>query len=151
MLAWASGCGLFQPHKAPTPSAAPQPAPPPAVPAKLPPTTIRIERVRSAPTIASKPPQHHLNPPPTPVVAPVVTLENSQDTKANAQRLLDQVTVKMTHVNRAELVESTASTYQQANELINAAQRAMAARDYLAASSLAQKASALTSELPSQK
>jgi hypothetical protein len=81
----------------------------------------------------------------------LVTLENSDDAKANAQRSLDQATLKMTHINRAELAESTASTYQQANELINAAQRAMADQDYLAASSLAEKASALISQLPRQK
>ena len=78
-------------------------------------------------------------------------VENSDDAKANAQRSLDQATLKMTHINRAELAESTASTYQQANELINAAQRAMADQDYLAASSLAEKASALTSQLPAQR
>jgi hypothetical protein len=78
----------------------------------------------------------------------MVTLENS-DVKANAQRLLEQATFKLAHTNRAELSESAASTYQQANELITAAQHAMADQDYLAASSLAEKASALTSQLPS--
>jgi hypothetical protein len=81
----------------------------------------------------------------------LVTLENSEDAKGNAQRLLEQASIKLARVNRAELAETTVSAYQQANELINAARRAMAEQDYLAASSLAEKASALTSQLPSQK
>ncbi|MBV8451922.1 MAG: hypothetical protein JOZ29_06565 [Deltaproteobacteria bacterium] len=92
-----------------------------------------------------------MNLPPRPPPAPLVTLENSDDAKVNAQRLLDQAILKMTHINRAELMASTASTYQQANELINAAQRALADQDYMAASSLAEKASTLTSQLPAQK
>jgi hypothetical protein len=144
MLAWAGGCSIFQSHQAPTPPPQTQAVPPQATPATRLPT--RPERVRSKPAIVRKPLQHH---PPPPSPPPVISLENSADTKANAQRLLDQVTVKLTHVNRAELAESTASAYQQVNELINEAQRAMADQDYLAASSLAEKASALTNELPS--
>jgi len=104
-----------------------------------------------APISVTKPSQPQLNLPPPTLPAPLVTLDSSGDAKASAQRFLDQATVKMTHINRAQLADSAASTYQQANELINAAQRAMAEQDYLAASSLAQKASALTSQLPSQK
>jgi hypothetical protein len=151
MIAWGASCSLFESHQAPAPRPETPTVPPHGAPlTRLPPATIRSERVRSAPVVASKPPQRHLNQPP-PQLVPVVTLEGSEDTKADAQRLLDQVTLKMTRVDRGELGGSTASTYQQANELINAAQRAMADRDYLAASSLAEKASALTSELPSQK
>jgi hypothetical protein len=80
----------------------------------------------------------------------VVTLENG-DAKANAQRLLEQATLQLARTNRAELPEGAASTYQQANEFIAAAQRAMAEQDYLAASSLAEKASALSNQLPSQR
>jgi len=78
-------------------------------------------------------------------------LENSDDAKVNAQRLLDQTTIKLAHVDRAQLPETTASAYQQASELVTAAQRAMAEQDYLAASSLAEKASALTNQLPLPK
>jgi hypothetical protein len=80
----------------------------------------------------------------------LVTLGNSEDAKASAQRLLDQATIRIAHVDHAQLAGDTAFTYQQANELIDAAQRAMAAQDYLAASSLAEKATALTNQLPSQ-
>ena len=155
MIVWGASCSLFQSHQAPAPRPETQTAPAHGAPlTRLPPATIRSERVRYAPTVASKPPQPHLTPPPPltpPPLVPVVTLKSSEDTKASAQRLLDQATVKMTRVNQAELGQSTTSTYQQANALINAAQRAMADRDYLAASSLAAKASELTSELPYQK
>jgi hypothetical protein len=109
--------------------------------------TIRSAPLRAAPASASQPP---LNLPQPPSPPPVVTLQNSDDAKANAQRLLQQASVKLAHVNQAELADNTVSTYRQANELINAAQRAMAERDYPAASSLAEKASALTSQLPLQ-
>jgi len=150
MVAWFVGCALFQSHQPPALPQAARPAPPQAVPVTRLPPRVRSTPIRARPVLVSKPSQPRLNqPPPSP--APLVTLENSDDAKANAQRLLDQATAKITHIDRAELAESTASTYQQANELINAAQRAMADQDYLAASSLAEKASALTSQLPSQK
>ena len=85
-----------------------------------------------------------------PAPTPKVTLEDG-DAKADVQRLLDEVTRKLAHFNKAELQGSATSTYQQAKELITAAQHAMADQDYVAASSLATKASALTSQLPLQK
>jgi hypothetical protein len=81
----------------------------------------------------------------------VVTLESGQDAKTHAQQSLDQATISLTQFNRAELPPNTASTYQQASELIVAAKHALADQDYLAASSLAEKASALISQLPSRK
>jgi hypothetical protein len=147
IVAWSAGCTLFHPHQMAAP-----PSPPPAPPAQAPVTrlhrTIHSTPRRSAVRI-SKPSQPRLIPPPAPV--PVVTLDNGYNDKANAQRLLEQATVNLTHINRAELPATTASTYQQANKLIDAAQHAMAAQDYVAASSLAEKASALTSQLPSHK
>ena len=95
------------------------------------------------------PPPPRLNPPPPP--APLVTLGSGEDAKAQAQRLLDQAAARLTHVDQAQLTGDAAFTYQQANELIEAAQRAMAAQDYPAASSLAEKASALTDQLPAPK
>jgi hypothetical protein len=81
----------------------------------------------------------------------LVTLESNDDAKATAQRLVEQATVNLAHVNRVEISDSIAPAYQQASELINSAQRAMLDQDYIAASSLAEKASALLSQLPSQK
>lgn len=161
IIAWSAGCSLFRSHQAPAPPQQTSPAPPQAAPETRLPRRIRSKPSRSRSVLVRKPRQPNLNQPPQPQPqppqpqppspAPLVTLENSDDAKANAQRSLDQATLKMAHINRAELAESTASTYQQANELINEAQRAMADQDYLAASSLAEKASALTSQLPSQK
>jgi hypothetical protein len=74
-------------------------------------------------------------------------LENS-DAKGKAQHLVEQVALKLASTDSADLPPSAVSTYQQANELINAARRAMADRDYVAASGLAEKASALASQLP---
>jgi hypothetical protein len=107
--------------------------------------------IHRAPVVASKPSPPRLNLPQPPPPAPVVTLGNSEDAKTSAQRQLDQATIRIAHVDQAQLDGSAASTYQQANQLIDAAQRAMAAQDYLAASSLAEKASALTDQLPSPK
>jgi hypothetical protein len=80
-----------------------------------------------------------------------VTLGDSGNAKDNAERLLDQASVRLTHFDRAELPASNLSTYEQANELITAARRALADQDFLAASGLAEKASALISQLPPPK
>jgi hypothetical protein len=150
MVAWCAGCNLFQSHQPPAPLKT-QAAPAQSAPVTPLPLTIRYSPVRSAPAAVRKPPRPRPKPleqPPAP--APLVTLENSDDAKANAQRLLDQSTAKMTQINQAGLTQTNTATYQQASELINAAERAMADQDYLAASSLAEKASALTSQLPPQ-
>lgn len=114
------------------------------------PRASRPVRVRAAPVSSRKPVQPRSTPAQPPPPAPLVTLENG-DAKADVQRLIEQVTLKLAHNNGAELPQSATSTYQQAKELITAAQHAMADQDYVAASSLAEKASALTSQLPSQK
>jgi hypothetical protein len=82
----------------------------------------------------------------------VVTLDNGDDDpEAHAKLLLDQATGILSRTNQAQLPESAVSTYQQANELVTEAKRAMADRDYAAASSLAEKAFALASQLAPQK
>jgi hypothetical protein len=126
------------------------PPPPRATYAAPPPAPVtRWQRViHSAPVVASKPVPPRSNLPQPPPPAPLVTLGNSEDAKAHAQRLLDQATIRIAHVDQAHLDGGAAFTYQQANDLIDAAQRAMATQDYLAASSLAEKASALTDQLP---
>ncbi len=153
---WLAGCGLFQSHQA-SPPRETRPMPRVSTVTRLRPSAVHsapavVSRPSQppAPIIASKPSQPHLNLPPQLPPAPLVTLGNSEDAKTSAQRLIDQTSARMTHINRAELAESTVSTYEQANELINAAQHAMATQDYPAASSLAEKASALTNQLPSQ-
>ena len=149
MVAWSSGCSLFQSHSVPPPET--HLAQPQAAPVTRPPPTIRSTRIRSAHVAVSKPAQPRLNLPQRPSPAPLVTLESNDDAKATAQRLVEQATVNLAHVNRVEISDSIAPAYQQASELINSAQRAMLDQDYIAASSLAEKASALLSQLPSQK
>src|SRR5262249_18022043 len=127
MVAWSAGCTLFRTHKAPAAPLHTRQAPPRAASVtRLPLRIIHSAPTRSAPTRSaptrsvpvsiSKPSQPQLNMPQRLAPAPLVTLENSDDAKANAQRSLDQATLKMTRINRAELAESTASTYQQAND-----------------------------------
>jgi hypothetical protein len=147
-----AGCTIFQSHQTPsqayqTPSmprathAAPQQAP-----------VTRRQRVNhSAPVVASKPAPPRPNLPQSPPPIPLITLGNSEDAKSHAQHLLDQATIRIAHVDQGHLDGGAAFTYQQANDLIDAAQRAMATQDYLAASSLAEKASALTDQLSPSK
>ena len=158
MFAWFAGCTLFQ--RQPPPLPLPQSQPPPVAPLTLPrPYRTPIRRpahVRKPPIIPSAPtvpgaPTAPGAPPSPPTPAPLVTLENGEDPKAHAQRLLEQASVSLTGFRRAELPGSTASTYEQASELINAARHALADKDYPAASSLAEKASALIGQLPSRK
>jgi hypothetical protein len=146
MAAWSAGCTLFHSHNAPAPPPKTRQTPQAAPVERLPPMTIR-----SAPASISKRSRPRLNPPQPQAPAPLVTLGNGNDAKADAQRLLEQATLKLARINRAELPENAASTYQQANGLISAAQRAMADQDYVAASSLAEKASALINQLPPQE
>lgn len=149
MVAWSASCSLFQSHQVPPPET--HLAPSQAAPVTRPPRPIRSARIRSAPGAVSKPSHPRLSLPQRPSPEPLVTLENSDDAKATAQRLVDQATVNLAHVDRAEIPDSIAPAYQQASELISSAQHAMADQDYMAASSLAEKASALLSQLPSQK
>jgi hypothetical protein len=151
IAAWSAGCSLFGSQNAPAPAIQSHPPVQSAPVMLLPPLKIIRSPSPPAPILSNKPsqPQPSLPQPPSP--APLVTLGDSGDARANAQHLLDQATARMTLINRAELADSTVSTYQEANELINEAQRAMAEKDYLAASSLAEKASALASQLSPQK
>lgn len=150
MVAWFAGCTLFQPQPPPAPR--PESLPPPVAPLTLP--TLHPTPIRPRPAHVRKPPPTPApSPAPSapPAPAPLVTLENGEDPKAHAQRLLDHASASLTHFSRAELPGNTASTYEEASELIDAARHALANQDYPAASSLAEKASALITQLPSRK
>ena len=165
MVIWCAACSLFRSLRAPAHPAGTQPASAPAPRTSLPPTTIRSVSIHSPHAVLRKPPQATVNlpppssPPPAPSSAPLppsaspplVTLGNADDSHTNAQHLLDQANSDLSRVNRAELTESATSAYEQANELVDAAQRAMTDQDYLAASNLAAKAAALTSQLPTNR
>jgi hypothetical protein len=148
VMLWIAGCHSLQPQREPIvhsrPSARPPArplrssiSPPPSVPSRA----ARVPERKSPQSL----PQTVA--PPT-IAPPTITLENSYAAKSDAQRLIEEASLKLAHIDRTSLTDNTASTYNQANELINAAHKAAAEQDYLAASSLAQKASALTSQLP---
>ena len=107
-------------------------------------------RVRAAPVLTRKPAQPGPVAVPPPAPAPIITLENSHE-EGDARHLVDQVALKLARTHSADLPPSAVSNYQQANELIAAARHAIADQDYVAASSLAEKASALVGQLPPSK
>jgi hypothetical protein len=151
LILWAAGCGSYRLPRDWRPSYSRPPGggkvspPSPQAPVESPPvTSIRPPRQsRETPAESAKPEQ------PKPKT-PAVTLGNDVEARASAQKQIDQVTFKVHHIDRPGLAGVNASTYDQANELLNAAQKALADRDYLAASSLADKASALANQLPPQ-
>jgi hypothetical protein len=139
LLPWIVGCSSFHARREPLvrerPASRPQRTAPITPAPSAPP--------RSVPVPASRQPERE----PRAVTAPTVTLDNSDAARADAERVLEDASARLAHINRAALTDGGASTYQQANELISAAQRAIAEDDYLAASSLAKKASAMTRQL----
>ncbi len=147
MAAWSAACAFFESRPATPPQAVtPQPAQSPL--AQPSPSVTRHLRHRSVPVSVRKPAQLPPVPPQPVLPTPSLTLGNG-DAKADAQHFVEQATLKLAKTNGAALPESATSSYQQAKELVGAAQRALADQDYAAASSLAQKASALADELPS--
>ena len=63
--------------------------------------------------------------------------------------LIEQFTFKLARTNGTERRRPAASTYQQAEELITAAQHVITDLDYGAASSLTEQSARITSQLPS--
>jgi hypothetical protein len=80
--------------------------------------------------------------------APTITLDNDGEASASAAKGVQRASFRLKQIDRTALAGVDASTYHQASELLNAAQKALADHDYPAASSLANKASALTNQLP---
>jgi hypothetical protein len=64
--------------------------------------------------------------------------------------LLDKAGHRIRELNRAKLSRSEAAVYDQVTDLVNAGHDALNRHDALAASSLAQKASALADQLPAK-
>jgi hypothetical protein len=95
---------------------------------------------------------HHESPAetakPEPPKAPTITLDNDDEARASAAKGIQQASFRLKQIDRTAMAGVDASTYGQASELLNAAQKALADHDYPAASSLADKASALTNQLP---
>ena len=77
-------------------------------------------------------------------VKPTVTIGSDENDRTEAERLLNDTDARLARVDRAHLSGEDASNYRQAAEFARSAHNAIAQHDYLAASSLAKKASVLT-------
>jgi hypothetical protein len=76
-----------------------------------------------------------------------VTLDDNDADRSRAQALLDDANARLAQINRSKLTSETSAAFGQANNLASAARKAMDQHDYLAASSLARKASVLTDQV----
>ena len=85
-------------------------------------------------------------PPAQPVLKPTVTLADGPS-KERAQRLLDDTRARLAKVDRNTLGADSATTYDQANNFLQAGRRAATEDDYVAASGFAEKAAVLAAKL----
>jgi hypothetical protein len=76
-----------------------------------------------------------------------VTIGSDENDRIEAERLLKDTDARLARVDRAHMSGEEASNYRQAAEFAHSARGALAQHDYLAASSLAKKASALTNSI----
>ena len=76
-----------------------------------------------------------------------MTIGNDENDRTEAERLLNDTDARLARVDRVHLSGEDASNYRQAAEFSRSAHSALAQRDYLAASSLAKKASVLTNTI----
>ncbi len=79
--------------------------------------------------------------------AQTVTIGSDENDRTEAERLLNYTDARLARVDRAHLSGEDASNFRQAAEFARSAHSALAQRDYLAASSLAKKASVLTNSI----
>ena len=85
-------------------------------------------------------------PPAEPLPKPTVTLADGPS-KERAQQLLDDTGAKLAKIDRSTLGADSATTYDQANNFLQAGRRAATEDDYVAASGFAAKASVLAAKL----
>jgi hypothetical protein len=76
-----------------------------------------------------------------------VTMEANDADSSQAQALLDDADARLGKINRSKLTAETSTAFQQASDLAHAAHKATDQGDYLAASSLARKASTLAEQV----
>jgi hypothetical protein len=81
-----------------------------------------------------------------PAPRPTVTLAFGPS-KERAQRLLDDTGAKLARVDRNTLGADSATTYDQANNFLQAGRRAATEDDYVAAAGFAEKAAVLAAKL----
>ncbi len=81
-----------------------------------------------------------------PLPKPTVTLADGPS-KERAERLLDDTGAKLAKVDRHTLGADSATTYDQANNFLQAGRKAATEDDYVAASGFAEKAAVLAAKL----
>ncbi len=79
--------------------------------------------------------------------AQTVTIGSDENDRTEAERLLNDTDARLAKVDRSHLSGEDASNYRHAAEFARSAHNALEQRDYLAASSLAKKASVLTNTI----
>jgi len=87
-------------------------------------------------------------PPVEPQPKPTVTLAGGP-TKARAEQMLDDAGTKLSRIDRSTLGADSATTYDQANNFLQAGRKAATEDDYVAASGFAEKAAVLAAKLVS--
>jgi hypothetical protein len=88
---------------------------------------------------------------PNPDSRPSLTLVGEDDSRASAEQLLNRVDQRLALIDRTRLKGSDAATFDQAHGFASSAHQALADHDYVVASGLAEKASALTGRLSVSK
>ncbi len=119
------------------------PTPPRGAPEATGPTPHRVRARAKTHAVATAP-----APPMTPApAATTVTLGNEDQDRASAEHLINNAGAKLARIDRSKLRGDDASSYSQASGFVAAARLAIQQRDYLAASSLARKASVISDQL----
>lgn len=94
------------------------------------------------------PPAAPAPPPVEPQPKPTVTLAGGPS-RERAERLLDDTGAKLSRIDRSRLGVDSATTYDQANNFLQAGRKAATEDDYVAASGFAEKAAVLAAKLVS--
>jgi hypothetical protein len=80
-----------------------------------------------------------------------LTLVDEDDSRVSAEQLLKRVDQRLALIDRTRLKGPDAATFDEAHGFASSAHQALADKDYMVASGLAEKASALTGRLSVSK
>ena len=114
---------------------------------------VRAVRTRHAPAHveqAAAPVPTPAPPQLQPLPAPTVTLADAPS-KERTQRMLDEARARLARIDRSSLGADSATTYDQANNFLEAGRHAQDENDYVAASGFARKAALLAAKLAGKK
>jgi hypothetical protein len=110
--------------------------------------TGRTTAVRQQPAAGRQQPAATQSPPAPAEVTTVTTEDNDAD-HVQAQSLIDDANTRLAQIDRSKLTGENVTAYDEANNLANAARKAMVQHDYLAATGLARKAVLVTAQVAS--